>query len=211
MTDAINTVSNHKPRKGCSPRGYFIAILVVFGLIILVWWMGASLIVSDPLENSDAIVILSGGKTDRLAGAVELFNAGYSSRIIVTQASEDYIDPESQANFGKIMPLVHMGVPQDAIVVTKYFADSTVGEATAVLNKMSYFGWKSCIIVTDSFHTLRSKIIFSQTFKGSGITISMYPVTTEWYRKSNWWMSRVGISTAAIEWVKLIGYLIGIR
>jgi uncharacterized SAM-binding protein YcdF (DUF218 family) len=191
--------------------GCLIGILSPFVLVFLVWSMGAGLIVSDPLKQVDAIVVLSGGKADRLADAVNLFNEGYSSRLIVTRGSTDELDPETQLDYEKIMPAMHLGVPQENIIVTDFTSDSTVDEAKAVLNEMQYYGWTSCIVVTDSFHSLRSKIIFSQTFRGKGITLIMHAVPNDWYRRSNWWTTEEGRSVAASEWVKLIAYFIGIR
>ena len=192
-------------------RGCLITILAVFALIFVVWLMGAALVVSDPLKQVDAIVVLSGGKADRLAEAVKLFNDGYSSHLILTRGSTDQLDPETKTDVDKLMPAIHMGVPKEAIFVTDMSSNSTVEESRAVLDTMSYYGYKSCIVVTDSFHSLRSKIIFSQTFRGKGITLIVHSVSNDWYRRSNWWTTQEGWTTATSEWVKLIGFLLGVR
>lgn len=192
-------------------QGCLISILVIFGLIVLVWLAGAGLIVSEPLKQVDAIIVLSGGKTDRLAEGVKLFNEGYSSWLILTQTTDDPLDPETQVDNVKFMSAVHMGVPADNVRVTRVAAGSTVGEAEAVLHEMEYYGYKNCIVVTDSFHTLRTRVIFGSVFRGKGISFIIHAAPVDWYRRSNWWTTPEGWTTATSEWIKLIGFLVGIR
>lgn len=169
------------------------------------------MIVSEPLKQVDAIIVLSGGKSDRLAEGVKLFEEGYSSWVILTQTGSDPLDPETQVDNVKFMSAVHMGVPADNVRVTRVAANSTVEEAEAVLHEMEYYGYKSGIVVTDSFHTLRSKIIFDRVFRGKGISVIIHAAPIDWYHRSNWWTTPEGWTTATSEWIKLIGFLAGIR
>jgi uncharacterized SAM-binding protein YcdF (DUF218 family) len=210
------TISNEvseKPKKQKSHplRACLINILSIVALIFLVWLLGAGLIVSQPLKPVDAIVVLSGGKADRLAEGIKLFEAGLASRIILTKTGTDLLDPETQWDIVKQYAAVNLGVPPEDVIVTQNTANSTVEEAEAVLHEMRSYGYTSCILVTDSFHTLRSEIIFKQAFRGKGITLIMHAVPVDWFHRSNWWTTSQGWSTAISEWIKLIGYLLGVR
>jgi uncharacterized SAM-binding protein YcdF (DUF218 family) len=192
-------------------RGCFFSIFVLFGLIFLVWFLGAVLVVSQPLRQVDAIVVLSGGKADRLAEGIKLFKAGLASHLILTKTGTDVLDPETQWDLIKQYSAVNLGVPLEDVSVTQMEANSTVEEAEAVLHEMQSYGYTSCILVTDSFHTLRSEIIFKQTFHGQGISLIMHAVPVDWFHRANWWTTPQGWSAATSEWVKLIAYLLGVR
>src|SRR5882724_2164648 len=49
---------------------------------------GSWLVREDPLEKSQAIVVLSGGLPDRALAAVELFRAGHAKEVWLTQPSQ---------------------------------------------------------------------------------------------------------------------------
>jgi len=211
MTIPTEVVDGSKKHKNHFLKGCLISILALFALMFLVWLMGAALVVTDPLKQVDAIVVLSGGKTDRLAEGAKLFAAGYGSQMILTKTSTDELDPETQADLIKQYSAVHMGVPVENVIITDATVNSTVEESRAVLHEMEKYGFTSCIVVTDSFHSFRSKVIFKRTFQGTGITLIMHAAPVEWFKRSNWWTTPLGWTTAASEWIKLIGYLLGIR
>jgi len=211
MTIPNELSENPKVHKSYFLRGCLGSILAVFALIFLVWFAGASLIVSDPLKGADVIVVLSGGKADRLAEGIKLFSDGYSSHIILTKTDTDILDAETGWDLIKQYSAVNQGVPLEDVIVTEFTATSTVEEAQAVLHEMQRYGFTSCILVTDSFHTLRSKLIFSQVFRGQGIRLIMHAAPVDWFHRSNWWTTPEGWTTATSEWIKLIGFLVGIR
>ena len=204
-------LKEQQPEKRHPAMGCLYAFLIIIGLIILAWGMGAGLIVSDRLKQVDAIVVLSGGKADRLTEAVNLFNEGYADRFIMTKAGTDELDPETKRDLVKIMSAVHLGIPEDSVIITDMTANSTVEEAQAVLHEMEYYGYKSIIVVTDSFHTLRSKIIFASVMRGKGVTVIMHAVSNSWFKRSNWFLSQEGWTAATSEWIKLLGFWVGVR
>jgi len=59
-------------------------LLPLLALVIFVV-MGAVLVIADPLEKADAIVVLSGGEEVRLQEAISLYQEEYAETIILTE------------------------------------------------------------------------------------------------------------------------------
>jgi vancomycin permeability regulator SanA len=113
-------------------------------------------------KKYDAIVVLGAGLRpdgtpsnmleDRLKGAIELYEKGVSSKIILSGdcSGEDYDEVSSMKKF-----CIDNGVPEDAIVRDdKGF--STYETMENVVEKM---GYKSVIVVTQKYHLYRSVYI----------------------------------------------------
>jgi hypothetical protein len=66
--------------------------------------------------------------------------------------------------------------------------------------------------VTDSFHSRRTKIIFSDLFRGTGIQIAVNPVDAEgyWYHPATWWTDSQSREATIYEYIALISYKLGI-
>jgi uncharacterized SAM-binding protein YcdF (DUF218 family) len=190
--------------------GCLVSLLIVVGAFIIVWLMGAFLIAKDPLINADVIVLLSGGKEDRLMEAVRLFKEGYGQKIILTQTDQDRLDPETNRAVEKKYSVVNQGISEEYVIVAKEVATSTYEEAQAVAAEMRYYGIGSCAVVTDAFHSRRTKIIFTDAFRGSGLKIFIHPIEGQWYRGIDWWTHPEGWQVMISEWIKLIGYWVGV-
>ena len=185
-------------------------VILLLSLEMIFWAMGGLLIVEDPLEPADAIVALSGGE-DRLAEAARLYEEKYSRTVILTETGEFL--PEWNVNYSTLLvaEAVRLGIPTGAITVTEEAASSTFDEARIVRDLMANRGWKSCIVVTDPFHTFRTRLIFREVFEGSGMSVAIKPVTGHWYKSRSWWLSSEGRSATSLEYIKLLGYLLGIK
>jgi hypothetical protein len=68
-------------------------------------------------------------------------------------------------------------------------------------------GYKRIILISESYHSYRSKLVFEKVFENSGIQVTTIPaglgITTE-----NWWKTDSGLSTTFSEFIKLIYYII---
>lgn len=184
----------------------FCALMVLFGL----WGVGRYLVVSDPLVGADAAAVLSGGDIDRVDEAVRIVQEGYARYLIITDTDEvttsgrrmtDYLFSEA-ANRG-------LAVPQ--IDITRHTVTSTQEEAVAVRLLMEERGWKSCIVVTDPFHSRRTRQIFARAFRGSELSFAVKTVEGHWYRPSNWFLSSAGWQTTLQEYGKLLAYWLRIN
>ena len=189
------------------------AILIVLALLgeLALTAAGGLLIVADPIKHSDALVVLSGADQLRLGEAVRLYKENYAERIILTETDETY--PGLDASYSQVrrQELASQGIPLEAILVTKKSAQSTVDEARVVRDLMQANEWKSCIVITDPYHTFRTRLIFRRELSGTGLRVRVHPVSNHWYRSPTWWTTAQGREVTLLEYTKIFSYLIGVR
>jgi uncharacterized SAM-binding protein YcdF (DUF218 family) len=177
--------------------------------------IGRYLVATDPLERADAIVILSGHGSVRGAKAAELYHQKWAPRILITKEGFPYRESE-WARYGVVFPetdaatvtvLKSLAVPAADIEILDGYNDSTVEEAWRYLHYMQARGLNRLILVTSSFHTRRSRMIFRRVFRGSKISISAQPAAPEAeFNPDRWWKRRLDARTLFLEYEKLVFY-----
>jgi uncharacterized SAM-binding protein YcdF (DUF218 family) len=142
------------------------------------------LVVAKPLEHADAIVVMAGDPQERLPMAAELYKKGVAPKILLTN---DGIlggwSVEQERNFFQVEwarhELLKMRVASGAIETLPYSSSGTVHDVlqtrAAALNK----GMKSLVIVTSDYHTRRSLWTFEKFFRGTPVTIGIYPAKSK--------------------------------
>jgi uncharacterized SAM-binding protein YcdF (DUF218 family) len=185
-------------------------LVVVAGVLFLA--AGAFLVRKDRLKSSEAMAILSGGGVERLEYGASLYDAGIARRIILTE-TDDLLtgSNEPMANVNLDNLAAQYGIPKARIILTRTTSTSTYEEAQAILELMNNKRWNSLVIVTDSFHSRRTGMIFDKIFKGSGIRISVQPVDVPgyWYNPMKWWWSSESREATLMEYVKIFYFLSG--
>jgi len=182
--------------------------MLLMGFYVLLRGAGAFLIVADPLQKVNAIIILSGGTESRMREALDLYNSGYGDVMILTETGEQLEDMDVLHSFDMRIQLINNGVPSGNILVTNIEVSSTLDEADAVKQLMERRQLSSGIVVTDPYHTKRTSIIFGDVFLDSSISIDIRPVRNSWYSSRSWFLSPQGWRFTILEYVKLIGYLL---
>ena len=182
-----------------------IPVLVLLFVLILPLFLrgiGALLIFADPLEKADMAVALSGDTGDRVSEAALLMRNNYVDGIIITYTDE-------KARDALISEAVKKEISAGRIYVTYATVSNTVDEARAVRELAAERAQESLIVITDPFHTLRTRIIFRDIFEGSGIKIQVRPVADHWYRSDSWWKTREGVNLTIQEYLKIVLYFFG--
>ncbi len=82
----------------------------------------------------------------------------------------------------------------------------TAFNADRVRERLLQDGIRSFTLVTDSFHSQRSSLIYNRVFKGTGIVLDCYPSPQE-FDRTNWWRYSSGIQYLVREYLKLCYYL----
>jgi len=128
-------------------------------------FVGRWLVIEDPLQKAQAIVVLSGGIPERAAEAARLYREGYASKILLTHPAEPSEALEALGisytaeDFYSIQVLVHQGVPQDAIEVVAPPIRNTADEISAISKAMSAPTAATVIVVTSKPHTRRVRLL----------------------------------------------------
>jgi uncharacterized SAM-binding protein YcdF (DUF218 family) len=138
-----------------------------------------------------------------------LINDHYGQWLILTEPGETAAGGEMGSRFFRTVA-IEQGLSEHAIMVTDGVQGSTHDEAAAVLQLMQKHQMNSVIVVTDPYHTMRTRIIFRDMFHDSGLTVRVHPIKTHWYRSGTWFLSADGWANTAREYIKLIGYWLGI-
>lgn len=167
---------------------YAVLLLAVLGLYVAlttfeVWRVGRS----STTAKFDAIVVMGAAQYDgrpspqlaaRLDHAVELWNSGSAPRVIVTGGNQPG-DRFTEASASKDY-LTARGVPSTAI--SEESTSRSTWEAFANLHSLVEdslidSGTKSIVVVTDPFHSLRSRLIAEENgFDASTSATSTSPV-----------------------------------
>ena len=131
------------------------ALLLLVSLGGLTWWgvaafkaLGRWLIVADPLEQADAIVVLNGHLGLRAAEAATIYRAGWADQVWLTYTSDPArvstaAQPLHGDENGSWPILERMGVPRSAIRVVPTGARNTMEELQVVAREARRERWES--------------------------------------------------------------------
>jgi uncharacterized SAM-binding protein YcdF (DUF218 family) len=202
----METKSRLKPWRRISCLLGILLIPILAALLFTA--MGGVLVVADPLEKVDAIVMLSGGGEERINETIRLYQEEYAQTIILTETGA--ILKGYNAEYSKEQRLIFLDaeIPSTSIWISPHHAASTRDEAKDVRALVNNKDVYSLIVVTDPYHTLRTRMIWNEVFANSGIKIIVRPARESWYKSSTWWLSAEGWRNTLNEYVKIASYII---
>jgi uncharacterized SAM-binding protein YcdF (DUF218 family) len=185
-----------------------LTFLALFGSVIyfargpLLRLAGESWIVEDPLERSDAIIVLSDDNfyADRATRASQVFREGMAPVVV---ASGRRLRPH--AGIAELMEhdLIERGVPKDKILRVPHDADNTREEAEVLAQVAAQKKWKRVIVVTSNYHTRRARYIFEKVFP-QGTTIRVTGARDGDFDPERWWEKRISIKKFAREMAGMV-------
>jgi uncharacterized SAM-binding protein YcdF (DUF218 family) len=167
---------------------FILVILLVFGS----GWLGRATIlrgaadlwvVSDSIEDADAVVVLGGGLNTRPFAAAELYNAGTVKFVLLAADTE----------FTRAV-LIKRGVASQAIIEVGQNASNTYEELRAVREWAQHSGAKKIIIVTEMFQSRRARWVFDRYLATIGVKAILHPLANPVYELEHWWQNEQGIS-----------------
>lgn len=199
----------------------WVKILCLFILLMGIFWIfktnilrgiGNNLIVKDPLQKCDAIVVLSGSADERAKHAALLYKQGYAPKIICTGE----IIPENIAiaglsyNEGDLTALAltrRYHVP-DSVIIHVPTGTSTREEALIMAQYAQKHQLKKLMLVSTAFHTKRAKYIFKKAFRKTDVLLCAQPAPATDYNEQYWWKDEEGLLTVNNEYAKKIYYFL---
>ena len=149
---------------------------------------GESWVVEDPLQQSDALLVLGDDNffADRATRASELYRQKLAPVVV---ASGRRLRPT--AGIAELMEhdLIERGVPKDRIIRFPHDGDNTRDEALALRALVIEKGWRNVIVVTSNFHTRRARYIFQRVFPES-VTARVASARDGDFDPEHWWENR---------------------
>ena len=169
-----------------------LTFVVIVSAVIIFLGVGRWLVVEDPLDKGQAIVVLSGRMPMRAKEAARLYNALYAPQVWLTRANEPaaslqemhiaYIGEE----FFNSRVLMHEGVPSKAIRVLERPIDNTADEIRTVADALSREKGSTVIIVTTKAHTRRVRTLWKELSGGRGRAI-VRAAPGDPFAPDHWW------------------------
>ena len=189
---------------------FALTILVVIAVLTHQTWLAAigdGLVAHDDLGPADVIVVLAGNSPFRARHAETLYAQGLAPHVIISNEPLSSHGVQTTWLELRSVGLVHLTIPDDAIVPIPEISDSTYEEALHSREIMQAHSWRSAILVTDPFHMRRALLTFRQAFGSAGLTVAASPADGSKYGVDNWWTDRNAIMRVAQEYLKLGYYL----
>jgi uncharacterized SAM-binding protein YcdF (DUF218 family) len=154
--------------------------------------VGRWLVVEDPLEKAQAILILSGGMPMRAREAAKLYREGYAPKVWLTHSTEPgatlaamsifYISEDAY----DVQVLMHEGVPSDAISLLQPAIVNTADEISAASVALTQEKGSAVIIVTSKVHTRRTRILWQRLAASRGKAI-VRAASDDPFQPRRWW------------------------
>lgn len=168
---------------------------------------GDVLVAREPLQPADVIVVLAGNSPYRAQHAEALYRDGLARHVIISNEPLSSHGVRTTWLELRAAGLVHLAIPDDAIVPIVAIADSTYDEALSSRDIMLARGWRTAIVVTDPFHMRRALLTFRQAFEPAGLAAQPSPADGSKYGVESWWQDRNATMRVVQEYVKLGYYL----
>jgi uncharacterized SAM-binding protein YcdF (DUF218 family) len=191
-------------------------IVIVIAVLLLLLFHGlwlnsiASLLIyQDKLVPSDAILVLGGGKAERVEQGIDLYRKKFANTIIFTgmYMHHGWHKPLTHWALEARQIALNAGVPADK-AVPLFNSRSTFDDATLAKAYCLAHNYHSLIVVSEPYHTRRAHHVFMHVFKGSGIRVMLYPVQGSWYAPDSWWCSTEGLRETGSEYLKFALYFV---
>jgi uncharacterized SAM-binding protein YcdF (DUF218 family) len=179
--------------------------------------LGAWLVVEDPLEKADAMVVLGGTVYERPLEAVELFNEGWAPRIYLLRQIADWGEAhlvERKIQYTREVDLQvelmgRLGVPREAIGILDQ-ANSTAEESDRVLALSTREKFSRVIVVTSKQHTRRARLVMNRRMNPAGVRVIVRSTRFDRSDVDRWWANRSTLRFTLFETQRLIGYWMGV-
>ena len=198
-------------------RRWFVELLAVGVVAALCWANHTRLLrgaarwldVGERPRRADYVMVLNGGEDTRPFAAAALVKAGWAPRVLVAEVA-----PTPVVLDGIMLPsheidreiLQKRGVRADHITILPGQAATTYDEALALAVFLRDRPEARVLVVTNEFHTRRSRWIFARVLGDRAGHVSFVSAPTDEYPIDGWWRSQLGFEAIVSEYPKLVFY-----
>jgi uncharacterized SAM-binding protein YcdF (DUF218 family) len=173
-----------------------ILLIPIIGLmvsaVIIFLGVGRWLVVEDPLEKAQAIVVLSGRMPVRAQEAARLYRTAFAPQVWLTRAIEPAASLQELhiaflgEDFYNARVLMHEGVPSNAIKFLEPPIDNTADEIRAIAVELEQERATTVIIVTTKAHTRRVRTLWREFSGGRGRAV-VRAASSDPFVPQRWW------------------------
>ena len=195
-------------------RKFAIVLVVTLSLIYFsrAWLLppvATFLDISEPPMRVDYVLVLNGGPETRPFVAAAMVKAGLVKQVLLTTASptadtDNWTLPPEHEIASRVLRA--RGVPAAQIHVIPGKIASTYDEACALARFLKTNPAESVAIVTNDFHTRRTRSIFRQVIGDTSVRLSFVSAPVDHINSDNWWKSAAGVKLYATEYCKSLYY-----
>jgi uncharacterized SAM-binding protein YcdF (DUF218 family) len=190
-----------KKLKGLKKTRLLLVVLGMFiGVNVLLKNAGNYLDVNENPKKSDVIIVLSGGRIDRLEKGVDLYNQGLAPFLMISNGTEDRMYETA----------LKMGIPSKSIILENV-ARSTTENAILTIDLMEKHNLQSAIVVSSNYHMRRVKSNYDKANRNIGLNIIYCSAEDIIYKPNNWWRTKENLAITTSEYFKMIGNYLGIH
>ena len=145
--------------------------------------------------------------------AASLYRLGYAPRVVVARGRDAIsvarqVSGEPSRQERAVRVLVHVGVPEAAVVTLSQEVDNTVQELAADFAFATKQGLRRVILVTSANHTRRVRVIWNSRYERR-ISALVYPTSWEAYDARRWWASRRTMEETIHEALGIVHFMLG--
>jgi uncharacterized SAM-binding protein YcdF (DUF218 family) len=192
LTDVHNVHDRVVPRKRRGKIAALVLLILAVVAAIMFRGVGRWLVVEDPLDRADAIVVLSGGLPDRALEAAKVFSQGMAPQVWLTRPSNPAtelskmgISFEGEEGYSHAV-LIHEGVPDSAIRILTPEIVNTEDEERAIIAEMQSTKAARVIIITSPPHTRRVRALWRR-LAPAGLALTVRSASADDYDANHWW------------------------
>jgi len=202
-------------RRYTGPIALVLAVALVASVLVVFFGLGRWLVVEDPLERANAIVVLSGRMPVRAVGAAQLYRQGYAPQLWLTQPEQPAasLRPMNIYDVGEdyfnSRVLLHEGVPASAIVRLEPHINNTADEIRAIAVQLARENGSTVIIVTSKAHTRRVRKLW-QKFSGGRARAIVRASPGDPFDPAHWWRTSTDVLDVVREVLGLINAWTGL-
>ena len=188
--------------------------LGVYGFLHL----GTFLAKEDPLQQADAILVLSGTVIARPLEGANLYLAGYAPLIVLSQ-DEPPIGVPALAERGILFVsratrahsvFRQLGIPNEAIIVPERIHTNTAAEAVTLREIAVRERWNRVIVVSSTYHLRRAAFALRRELRGTDVQVLMHRTPYQGFEPAQWWRQRRDIRAVVDELTRLAAYVMGL-
>jgi uncharacterized SAM-binding protein YcdF (DUF218 family) len=192
MSIQDNPATISRPRSRTRRVLFAIGGCGVVSAIVIFFSVGRWLVVEDPLEKAEAIVVLSGAMPLRAMEAGKLYRDGYAPEIWLThsvepgETLEEMGIPFAGEDYYNKLVLIHEGVPREVIHVLEPPIVNTADEIKVAAAALARGKGEVVIVVTTKAHTRRTRLLWRRVAPGPGRAI-VRAASGDSFDPGHWW------------------------